>query len=273
MGVPYAEVIGDPIAHSKSPLIHEFWLGKLGMAGDFRKVCVRTSELPDYLDSRRADPDWRGCNVTAPHKQQITKLLDRIEDLSVGAVNCVVPEAGELVGYNTDMEGVEYAIDYDCYAGPACVLGAGGAAAAALVVLSTYCVSEFRLVVRDPAKGRALLERLGLSGQAYEFAQAGQAISGCSVLINASPLGMTGFPAMPGPVCDGLAGLIDDKLVVDMVYEPLDTELLARSQQLGLATADGLTMLIGQASGAFGKFFGVNRYPEVEPELRELLTR
>jgi shikimate dehydrogenase len=273
MTVPYAEVIGDPIAHSKSPIIHKFWLEKLGLEGDYRKVRVESEELAGYLSARRNDPDWRGCNVTAPHKERIVGLLDRADDLVPGAVNCVVPEHGGLVGYNTDPTGVEYAIDYECYAGPACIIGAGGAAAAAIVVLNTYCVPEFRLIVRQPRKGRALLERLGYMGKAFTFEEANEAIAGCSVLINATPLGMAGFPSMPAGVLENLAKLVDDRLVADFVYDPLRTALLERAHRLGLPTADGLTMLIGQASAAFGKFFKVDRYPEIEPELRELLTR
>ena len=273
MGIPYAEVIGDPIGHSKSPLIHKFWLEKLGLEGDYRKLRVRSDDLAAYLTVRRDDPDWRGCNVTAPHKERIIRLLDGADGLVPGAVNCVVPEKGKLIGYNTDPTGVEYAIDYECHSGPACIIGSGGAAAAAIVVLNTYCVSEFRLIVRQPKKARAMLERGGYMGKVFTFDEAIEAIAGCSVLINATPLGMIGFPPMPAGILDNLAKLVDDRLVADFVYDPLQTALLERARQLGFPIADGLTMLVGQASAAFGKFFKVDRYPGIEPELRELLTR
>jgi shikimate dehydrogenase len=280
MGLPYAEVIGDPIAHSKSPLIHKYWLGKLGMEADYRATRVRSHELADYLAHRRSDPDWRGCNVTLPHKQAIQPFLDEISDVEIGAVNCVVPRRRwigrrcRLAGCNTDLMGLERAFNHDVvgFGEPGCVIGAGGAAAAALVTLNCYCVVEYRLLVRETAKGRMLLDRLGMAGSAFELKDAKQAISGCTVLINASPLGMTGFPSMPEEVLGSLEGLLGDRLVLDMVYSPLLTELLDRAGKLGLATVDGLTMLIGQARGAFRAFFGIDPPPFEEAVLRELLA-
>ena len=97
MGIPYAEVIGDPVAHSRSPLIHKFWLERLGIEGDYRATRATAGELPAYLAARRSDPDWRGCNVTMPHKQAILPLLDDVAD-DLRAVNCVLPRSGRLVG-------------------------------------------------------------------------------------------------------------------------------------------------------------------------------
>ena len=132
MGVPYAEVIGDPIAHSKSPLIHKFWLGKLGMDGDYRAVHVRSGELGSYLASRRSDPDWRGCNVTLPHKLEIAPLLDESRLFATEAVNCVIPNNGRLIGFNTDTAGVGAGVeDWLDRAHPVCIIGSGGAASAA----------------------------------------------------------------------------------------------------------------------------------------------
>ena len=127
----YAEVIGDPIAQSKSPMIHGFWLERLGLPGGYERVHVRSDELASYFAARRSDPAWRGCNVTAPHKQAVSPLLDRIDPLAgrIGAVNTVVAEAGGLTGYNSDVAGVLGALPpTHLKAGDeVCIIGTGGA--------------------------------------------------------------------------------------------------------------------------------------------------
>jgi len=137
MSIPYAEVIGDPIIQSKSPVIHGLWLRKLGLTGDYRHAHVRAQDLADYIAQRRKDPDWRGCNVTMPHKQAIMPLLDRLDPLAgqVGAVNTVVPVDGQLVGFNTDVDGVAEPLRKLAIAdgAHAYVIGAGGAARAGVV--------------------------------------------------------------------------------------------------------------------------------------------
>ena len=112
MSVPFAEVIGDPVAQSKSPLIHKHWLQLLDIEGDYLRTRVETADLGAFLAERRADPDWRGCNVTVPHKEAVVRLLDELDEsaATVGAVNCVVPRSGRLVGYNTDVDGVAAAL-------------------------------------------------------------------------------------------------------------------------------------------------------------------
>src|SRR3954468_1436768 len=135
MGVPYAEVIGDPIAHSKSPVIHKFWLEKLGMEGDYRRAQVKTGELESYFESRRNDPDWRGCNVTMPHKSDVASFMDDVDPSArrIGAVNTVKRFDQKLVGLNTDWIGLNLALGEHSAAGKDVVLiGAGGAARAAL---------------------------------------------------------------------------------------------------------------------------------------------
>ena len=109
----YAEVIGDPIGHSKSPIIHKYWLERLAIEGDYRKTMVAGADLPAFTAARRRDPDWRGCNVTIPHKQAIIPLLDRVDRgaETIGAVNCVVREGSVLAGYNTDVDGIAAALD------------------------------------------------------------------------------------------------------------------------------------------------------------------
>ena len=136
MTTPYAEVIGDPVAHSKSPLIHGFWLDRLGLGGEYRRAHVRSDGLADYFAARRADPAWRGCNVTIPHKQAVLAHVDWIDPTAaaIGAVNTVVPENGVLAGYNTDavgfLEPLQPLLERRHLFRMARILGTGGAARA-----------------------------------------------------------------------------------------------------------------------------------------------
>ena len=139
MGIPYAEVIGDPIAHSKSPIIHQFWLRKLGFEGDYRSTRVTAQGLGDYLETRRSDPDWLGCNVTMPHKVAIAPRLDGLFEgaKATGAVNLVKNVDGKLAGSNTDLRGFAEPFREEIdERGTAALIGAGGAARAAFIALA-----------------------------------------------------------------------------------------------------------------------------------------
>ncbi len=274
MGVLYAEVIGDPIAHSKSPLIHNFWLEKLGLEGEYRATCVASDELASYLDRRRGDPDWRGCSVTIPHKQAIMPLLDELNVSWAKAVNCVSRQDGRLIGQNTDMTGIGSALpDFIDTADPVCIIGAGGAAHAAVAELNMRAVYQFNVIARNSAKAASLAAPYGEHGRVFGFDAAGEAIAGCAGLINASPLGMIGFDSMPQRVLDSLSELSSGAFVLEMVYSPVRTALLERAESLGLFAGDGLTILEGQAEEAFFLFFGATPPREHRDELRELLTR
>ena len=274
---PHAEVIGDPIAHSKSPLIHGFWLAKLGLEGGYERCHVRAEELPAYFAARRADPAWRGSNVTLPHKESVGPLLDRLDPRAerLGAVNTVYRDAeGAMVGTNTDVDGVADALAGMSPAhGPALVLGAGGAARAAYACLAERGWNEVRVLARSPDKARAAAASSGLAITALPFAPGTGGFAGAGVVINATQLGMTGQAALPDFVAQELDSVNPGALVFDMVYVPLETALLHRARELGFPTADGLTMLIGQAAVAFAKFFGHRPPREHDAELRELLTR
>ena len=273
MGVPYAELIGDPVAHSKSPLIHKFWLEALGIEGDYRALRVAADGLAAYLAARRSDPDWRGCNVTIPYKEAIRTHLDESRDYGIGAVNCVLPIDGRLVGMNSDTEGIGVALDFPVRTeAPVCILGAGGAARAAVAELDVAAVYQFRLIARDQTRARRLIEPYGEFGQAFAFAEAEAALDGCVGAINATPLGMTAFPAMPEPVLRGLGGLLAGGFALDLVYSPLETAFLARARQRGLRVADGMTVLIGQARWAFRAFFGATPRPRHLRRVRRLVT-
>lgn len=269
----YAEVIGDPVAHSKSPLIHGFWLDKRGIAAEYLKTHVLPGHVESFLAGRRGDPCWQGCNVTIPHKQVVTAFLDGVQRQAsrVGAVNCIYREGERLIGENSDVDGVLEAIGRGPF-GRACLIGAGGAARAALHALEIAGVDEVNIVARDTARGQALIDSFRLRAQSLPFEGSDEAMDGVDVVINASPLGMDGQPPMPAAVMAALARTAEAATVFDMVYAPLDTALLDRARSLGRPAADGLTMLIGQAATAFRLFFGEPAPREHDAELRALLT-
>lgn len=267
---PYAEVIGDPIAQSKSPIIHRFWLEALGLEADYRKTLVTVDELPAFFAERRADPDWRGCNITMPHK---LAALDHVEDRGdvrggIGAINTVFrAEDGGAVGTNTDAGGFYAPLaGFDLVGKAVTVIGAGGAARAVLFALARMGVGPVTVMNRNSLKAGALLAGFGLKGQARPLTH--PLAADTALLINASTLGMAGQP----PLDVDLAPLREDAIVYDIVYSPLETDLLAQANDRGLETVDGLEMLIGQAALAFELFFGAEPPRDRDDALRELLT-
>lgn len=268
MSKPYAEVIGDPIAHSKSPKMHGFWLEKCGLEADYRATHVKAEDLPAYFESRAADPDWRGCNVTIPHKLAV---MDHVADLgnvraSIGAMNTVSKDAtGALFGTNTDAGGFFTPIaDVPLEGAPVVVAGTGGASHAVLFALSRVGVGKVTLLARNPLKGAALLARFGLKGDVRAM---DAALPPAALLVNTTSLGMVGQEAF----APDLSPLPDDAVVYDIVYTPLVTPLLAAAEARELATVDGLEMLIGQGAIAFEIFFGKAPPRDLDDELRELL--
>lgn len=270
MALPYAEVIGDPIAHSKSPLIHGFWLKALGIEAEYRATHVAPHALPGYFAARKADPDWRGCNITVPHK---IAALEHVEDRgdvrrAIGAINTAFRDAdGALIGTNTDAAGFAAPLSrFDLAGRPVTVIGAGGAGRAVLYALAGIGVGPVTLFNRDVEKGAALLSSFGLEGQARPI---GDGVPPGALVVNATSLGMTGQPALDLD----LSALPQDAVVYDIVYAPLETGLLAAARARGLATIDGLEMLIGQAAVAFERFFGAAPPRERDAELRDILLR
>lgn len=265
--MPFAEVIGDPIAQSKSPIIHKYWLEQFGMKGDYVRTRVGADELPDFIARRRNDPNWRGCNVTIPHKQAIMPLLDRLDGgaSAIGAVNCVVPEAGGLAGYNSDVDGVAAALDSTELQGrKVAVIGAGGGARAVVAYLAQR-EAEILVVARNPAKAEELRSLAAV--QILPLEQGAAAFQGAAAIVNASPMGMTGADPMPKPLLEAVGANSGEAILFDMVTTPRSTEFLS----CGDRTVDGLTMLIGQARRAFELFFG-STPPQGDAELRRLLT-
>ncbi|WBY16944.1 shikimate dehydrogenase [Erythrobacteraceae bacterium WH01K] len=288
MSRPYAEVIGDPIAQSKSPIIHGFWLEQAGIDADYRSHRVAPDALESYLASRRSDPAWLGCNVTMPHKQAIIPLLGRLEPLArkVGAVNTVTrARDGELVGWNTDVAGflepLRPLLAERHYFRMARVLGTGGAARA---IVTALAAEGFTIVLagRNPDKAKAILLELAGEGEGEgdhhapplsHFAEptdfAFDDREGCcDLVVNASPLGMRGQPPLPFDWSHAPPGSI----AYDIVTDPLETPFLGGAEAAGFETIDGLSMLIGQAAAAFEKFFGVPAPRDADAALRERLA-
>lgn len=276
MGIPYAEVIGDPVAHSRSPLIHKFWLEKLGMAGDYRAVRVGSGGVADHVRERCGDPWWRGCNVTAPLKNEAAKVaVDPVGIVGrIGAANALFRSPLRCaLAANTDLAGISEALSGPgSPASRVCLIGAGGAARAALEFLRRRGTVEVSLVARNVAGARSVQAAAGIGGGAYPFDECGAALAGAGWVINATPLGMSGQAPMPQPLLDRLDATRADALVFDMVYDPVETALLRRARALGRHAVDGLAMLVGQAAPAFELFFGARAPRQHDSELRERLT-
>jgi shikimate dehydrogenase len=273
----YAEVIGDPISHSKSPLIHNFWLEKLGIDAEYRTCHVRPDALADYFARRREDAAWRGCNVTIPHKETVAPFVDEIDDQAraVGAINTVHKgQNNHLGGTNTDVDGAMAAFgSLNLVGKTVCVLGAGGAARAAFTVLAAMKCAAVLVLARNPEKAARVLASCGVPGAGVLLEAHSSALFGASLFVNATQLGMTGQDPMPAFILSELAELAKGALVFDMVYSPVQTELLKAAARYEFLTCDGLEMLIGQAATAFEKFFGHPAPRHYDADLRALLTQ
>jgi shikimate dehydrogenase len=280
-GVPYAEVIGDPVAHSKSPLIHRFWLEKLNMAGDYRPVRVTADELASYFAARAGDSLWRGCNITMPHKRAALAYVHKHQDPSFPPepVNAVTARAGRLDGFNFDIHGLMEplrALDggrLDLKVPTqrdnprvAVVLGSGAMLYSAAWVLMS--LGYHSIVVA--ARNRVALDAFLAEADKRQFGALpwGDPLPTCDLLINATPLGMEGRSPLPYD-----AGCVrEGGVVLEMGYHPLETPLLADARRRGLRVVDGLQILVGQAAPSFQLFFGAAAPRSFDWELRELLT-
>jgi shikimate dehydrogenase len=267
-----AGVMGDPVMHSRSPKLHNYWLAKYGLTGTYVPLAITAERLRAAL---RALPalGFAGCNLTIPHKEAALDIVDKLDPLArrIGAVNCVVvaPD-GSLEGRNHDgfgyIESVREAQPkWRADAGPIVVLGAGGGARAVLVGLVDQGAREIRLVNRTPARGKALAQDLGGPIGALRWEEREAALEGAAMLINATNQGMLGEP----PLDIALDRLPASALVSDIVYIPRETPLLAAARRRGNRTVNGLGMLLHQARPAFHAWFGI--MPEVTPELRAMI--
>jgi shikimate dehydrogenase len=252
----YAEVIGDPIEHSRSPLIHQYWLDALGIAATYRRKLVREDELTSYIAAARADPDWRGSNVTMPLKRAALDLAEGATDRAVtaGAANLLLMREGRLFAANTDVGAIATLIDRERDAGrrvgTITLFGTGGAARGALVALKLLNINQVRIQARDMVAATKLAVEFGLAVGPRQLTDRIDS----DALINATPLGMAGYECLN---CD-LSLLPPDGLVFDMVSNPAETPLIVAAKSRGLATVNGLDMLVEQAATSFKLMFGVD---------------
>ena len=262
-------VIGWPVEHSRSPLIHRYWLKRYGIDGAYEKEAVEPKDLTRFLGSLEAH-GYAGANVTLPHKEAALRLAAVADEAArtIGAANTLwLDQAGRLTASNTDAYGFMTNLNAEApnwyrEGRPVMVLGAGGAARAILHGLLAEGATRILLANRTLDRAEVLARAFGPSVIVVDWKDRNRALAGCGLLVNATSLGMTGKENLD----IDLEALPADAVVADIVYSPLETELLAAARSRGNRTVDGLGMLLHQAVPGFERWFGVR--PEVTPELR-----
>jgi shikimate dehydrogenase len=265
-----AGVIGWPIKHSRSPLIHGHWLDVHNINGSYEKIAVAPEDLENFIKNLKAN-NLSGLNITVPHKEQVFQFADHVtEDAkAIGAANTLWFENNELIAGNTDGYGFithlkESAPSWDS-SKPAMVLGAGGAARALLFALLKEGVPEIKLTNRTIERAENLAKEFGEKIKVIKWEEKEHHLDDCSLLVNSTSLGMTGS----APLEIDILSLPKAAICYDIVYAPLETQLLKDAKVLGFGTVDGLGMLLHQAVPGFEKWFGVR--PKVTNELRQII--
>lgn len=271
--VPTVCVIGWPIKHSRSPVIHGFWLKEMGIAGAYVPVAVEPEKIREFF-AGFADSGFIGGNVTVPHKEAAFAAVAEMEPSAreIGAVNTIWLEKRKLIGSNTDATGFLANLDqeapvWDRDAGAAVVLGAGGASRAVVYALNTRGFAPIHVVNRTVSRAEGLAASFGEAVRASAWTDLPELLKRARIVVNTTTLGMPGqqhFDIDLGP-------LRDDAIVTDIVYIPLDTPLLVAAKRRGLKTVDGLGMLLHQAVPGFKHWFG--RRPLVTPALRAAVLK
>ncbi|KZY37909.1 shikimate dehydrogenase [Roseovarius sp. HI0049] len=272
--IPLAAVIGSPVAHSKSPQLHNHWLKVNGLPGFYIPMEVKTEDLESVLRSL-PKMGFVGVNITVPHKEKVLEIADLITDRAtlIGAANTLIfRQDGKIHADNTDGHGFisnirQNAPDWEPTAGPAAVLGAGGAARAVVTSLLDAGVPEILISNRTKVRAEALRADFGKRLQVVDWVQAGNMLEEAVTVVNTTSLGMIGKPPLRVP----LDGLQRGAVVNDLVYAPLKTRFLAEAEELGCHIVDGLGMLLHQAVPGFERWFGVR--PEVDSATRAAALR
>jgi shikimate dehydrogenase len=266
--IPLAGVIGNPVAHSRSPRLHKHWLKRYGIEGDYVPLHVVEEDLEQAI---RTLPKmgFVGVNITIPYKVAVMQLADQVSDRAtlIGAANTLIfRKDGKIHADNTDSYGflanLRQNSRWEATAGPAAVLGAGGAARAVIEALLEAGVTEILLTNRTRDKADGLRHEFGSKITVVDWVQAGNIVEEAALVVNTTSLGMTGHPELRVP----LDGLQPGQVVTDLVYSPLQTRLLREAEAAGCSVVDGLGMLLHQGVPAFERWFGVR--PEVDDELR-----
>ncbi|MGV4795450.1 shikimate dehydrogenase [Rhizobium sp. F40D2] len=265
-----AFVMGHPISHSRSPMLHGYWLKRYGIEGSYERLDIPPQDIDTFFSNFR-EAGWIGGNITVPHKTAVIPHLDHIDDAAtkMGAVNTIWWEDGVLVGGNTDAIGFlgnidELAPGWDMGAKRAVILGAGGATRAA-----TYGLLSRGLTValcnRTVSKAEVLASHFGAGVSAHGMSELPDLLATCDLLVNTTSLGMIG----QSPLDIDLSPLKKDAIVYDVIYVPLETELIRAAKARGHRSVDGLGMLLHQGVVGFNRWFKVK--PDVTGELRQIL--
>jgi len=263
-----AGLLGWPVAHSRSPVIHNHWIAEHRLAGRYVLFGVPPDDLAAAVNGLAA-LRLRGCNVTTPHKQAVIALLDHVDPLAetIGAVNTiVVQDDGSLRGFNNDGNGFVQSVrdakpDWRPDTGPIAIIGAGGAARAVIASLAAQGAREIRVVNRTFERARSLQDRFGPPVTAVRWDEREAVLGDVALVVNATNQGMAGQP----PLDIGLSGLATQAIVGDLIYVPPETPLLRAARLRGNPTLNGLGMLLNQARPAFHAWFGV--MPQITPAL------
>lgn len=264
-------VIGHPVAHSRSPLIHGTWIAEHGLDGSYERIDVAPGELPAFIEKVRAG-EFVGGNVTVPHKEAVLKLIDVPSETAsaMGAVNTIWREGDRLCGDNTDAAGFLAQLDasvagWDQRTKSVLILGAGGAARAIGYGLKGRGLARIVVVNRSPARASELAAALGAPVEAASWDERHRLVAEADLIVNTTALGMKGQPRLELD----LSALRPGAIVDDIVYVPLRTALLAEAESRGATAVDGLGMLLHQAVPGFARWFGIE--PQVTPTLRARL--
>jgi shikimate dehydrogenase len=269
-----AGVMGWPVMHSRSPMMHNYWFGKHGLAGTYVPLAIQPEGLEPAL--RALHPlGFAGCNLTIPHKERAMGIVDEIDALAraIGAISCVVVRAdGSLAGTNNDCFGfIQNVKDeqpgWRADAGPVAVIGAGGGSRAVCYGLAREGAREIRLVNRTPERARALADEFGGAIKPLAWGDRHDALEGVAMVVNTTSQGMVG----QGALDLRLDKLPKTALAADIVYIPLETPFLAAARTRGNRTVNGLGMLLHQGRPAWKAWFGIE--PEVTPELRRMVEK
>ena len=264
-----AGVMGSPVMHSRSPMLHNYWFAEHGLAGAYVPLAIEPGELGAALRSLHA-LKFSGCNLTIPHKQDAMAIVDDVDETArrIGAISCVVVgPTGKLSGANNDCYGfienvLECFPDFRADAGPIAVIGAGGGARAVVWALARRGAKEIRLINRTLSRAQRIEAEFGEPVRAVPWEERAGALTDVVMLANATSQGMVGMAALDLP----LDHLPKQALVTDIIYTPLETPLLKAARLRGNPTLNGLGMLLHQGRPAWRAWFGIE--PKVTPELR-----
>lgn len=259
MGEPFAEVIGDPAASIPYAMLLRHWLTQTDTRGVVHEAAVEADNLTMYLAERHSDPAWRGCIADAPHRKRLFSMVS-VHDprsLEIGDIQCVVPEAGRLMGVNLDLAGIEEALDrVDLEGTQAAIIGTGSTARATIAYLETRALDGIAVLTRSELSANTLVDLApGTCVEMVAPERASESLAAASLIVNTTPFGLGGTAMLPHGLLEELARCADGKVLFDASSAMADTALLQVGRAHGARTIDGLTMLLGKARLCFELLF------------------